>query len=143
MGNVAAGRLTSAAAGFGAVATVLGAAGGFEGNTLAANQSGVAPHDHPVFLKEVPHSHVLENVGYRQGSGTGINFYTVSGPDGYIGLLTNPASPQIRNASTNISIGSVAGTANDNKTAQTAAAAAAAAHANVQPTLLATFYLKL
>jgi hypothetical protein len=121
--GVDSGGLRLTAAFFGAVAA-LGAVGGAESTTLTGAQSGVAAHQHDVFLKETAHSH-----GYDPRLGGAAN-----GPGGAGGLTSSHI--QTDTALTGITIGSVNGVANDNKVAAAVAAAASAGHSNVQATIV-------
>lgn len=134
MGNAAAGRLTASY--FGASGIVLGAAGGLENNTLTGAQNG--PHQHDVFLKELPHGHP-GSTGDVQGN-TGSPIVSAAQPGRNDTAITHGQALTIAPNTTGITIGSVSGTANDNKTA---ASPAATPHNNVQPTMLCTIHLKL
>jgi hypothetical protein len=128
MGNVAAGRLTATY--FGASGIVLGAVGGGESKVLiAANH---AAHQHDVFLKENPHSHVTDKHN-------GVSPTVGTNPAGSNNLV-DTGNGSTNTALTGITVGSVAGVANDNKVASQGSATP---FAIVQPTILTTIYLKL
>lgn len=114
MGSTAAGRLTASY--FGAVATVLGAAGGAESHTLTTAQ--LAAHTHAV--TDPGHTHATTPSGAGVLGGAGPNTYGA-------GSL-QPSSLSINSAVTGISIQNTGG---------------GTAHNNTQPTMLATIYLKL
>lgn len=140
MGNSAAGRLTASY--WGGSGIVLGQSGGAESNTLLAAQCVMPQHQHNVYSRDTGHGHGFANIAYRQAGGSGINFYTVFGPDGYT-TLTVDAAPIVKNSNAAIVVSSVNGGAADNLTALNPASGPATPHANVQPTMLATIYLKL
>jgi microcystin-dependent protein len=113
MGNSAAGRLTSTY--FGTAATALGAAGGSESHTLTTAQ--LAAHSHGVTDPE--HSH----------SSSATNFVdTLNGGSAYAAGAEGRAVNNTQTAATGITIQNTGG---------------GGAHNNVQPSLLATVYLKL
>jgi microcystin-dependent protein len=125
MGASAANRLTSSY--FGA-ASALGAVGGDEKTALTS--AGQLPsHQHDVFLKDPGHKHSsgwgLNGLGYTSGG---------AGPPAVTG------GNDTGNATTGITIGSVSGTANDNKTAATGSGTA---FATASPGIIITVYLKL
>lgn len=128
MGGTAAGRMTSAVAGFDG--TLLGAAGGAQSVALSTTQLPV--HNHPVFLQDPGHTHPMNPAAPNVlGSGTS-NGYT-GGSFGDWGLA-------IENNTTGITVRDAAGgggTAN-----QTATAGTGAAHANVQPTMVLNHIIK-
>lgn len=131
MGNTNSGRLSASY--WGGSGIVLGQTGGTESNTLVAANSVMPQHQHDVFIRDPNHLHTapfsITATGYTSGG---------LGPPA-VGGTSNTSS-----VTTGVTIGSVSGVgANDNKTALSAAAAAATPHANVQPTMLATIYLKL
>ena len=127
MGSSVAGRLTAAF--FGVVGTTLGAVGGLESNLLGIPQ--IPAHQHDVFLREVAHTHTHNAAQNNNSSGTPGPFSTPS----VLG-----AAATINAVLTGITVGSVNGVANDNKVAATGGGLA---HANVQPTMLLTYYIKL
>jgi microcystin-dependent protein len=120
MGNAAAGRLTSSF--FGTNATVLGAAGGAESQTLDATQIPVHTH---IFAGDAlpPHGHTVNN--------------------GTSGLETNQSGSLTRlasNDSTAITVSSVsAGT----PTGTNSSIGGGLPHNIAQPTILVTYYIKL
>jgi hypothetical protein len=116
MGNTAAGRLTSAAAGFGTSATVLGAAGGGQSVTLTT----------PNFPPYTPTGTVATTTTITQNANVrnGFNF----GPGGTTGALDGVAT--ISAASTSTFTGIAQG-------------GTSTPHTLVQPTMLATVYIKL
>lgn len=130
MGSAAAGRLTATY--FGTSAIVLGAAGGDEKRTLGPTHWQMPQHQHDVFMKDLGHTHPYTGpLGSTRQDGT--QSFTV-----------NPAQAGTTGSNTTgITIGSVAGVANDNKTAQNAASAAAQPHATVSNMKLLTIYMKL
>jgi hypothetical protein len=118
MGNAPAGRLTAAY--FGAAATVLGAVGGGENITMAS--ANLIAHAHANSLNDPGHNHT-SNQFFSQGSPSGVggggNFgINVSGA-----VSTNVTGVTINNAS--------------------AGSASPTPMRTVQPTMLATIYLKL
>jgi microcystin-dependent protein len=121
MGNSAAGRLTATY--FGTAATVLGAAGGAESQTLTSAQ--IPAHTHTVTVTDPGHVHT-SNAGNSTGGGA-----SYSGASG----------------STIINFGPFSGIVNSGTTGVTAAANAnvggGGAHPIASPMLLATVYLKL
>lgn len=131
MGNSLAGRLTSSANGFGVAADTLGAAGGAESNTLDVTR--IPSHQHDVFLKENPHTHTTTPASSSVLSSAGGSFTWAGGGFGTAVL-------SLVSALTGITIGSVSGTANDNKVAATGGGLP---HANMPPTMLATFHIHL
>lgn len=100
MGGVASGRL---AAGF-LNGTVVGNTGGFDGITL--DNTTIPNHQHDVFLRDQGHTHGYTRNQAFGASGSGV------GIDGASNLAATTAL-----AFTGITIGSVNGVANDNKTA--------------------------
>lgn len=130
-----AGRLTNALRGFGgagAVAPALGARSGSESNIL--DTVGLPAHDHAVFLKEVAHGHTLTN-------GAAVLNYGVGGTGAVGGTGVGQVTITVNTNTTGITVGSVNGVANDNKTA--ANTGGGGAHANVQPTLVMNAQVKL
>lgn len=130
MGSAAAGRLTATY--FGTSAIVLGAAGGDEKRTLGPTHWQMPQHQHDVFLKDPGHHHPtnpIAGTGYTSGG---------LGPPAIGGSSANTGD-----AFTGITVGSVVGVANDNKTAQNPASAAAQPHATVSNMKLLTIYMKL
>jgi hypothetical protein len=86
-------------------------------------------HSHNVFLKDPTHFH-------GNGAASNLNGFVGANPSNlWFGTATNTAA-----ASTGITIGSIAGTANDNKTANTGAGGAFEV---TNPMMLITVYLKL
>lgn len=116
MGNSPAGRLSATY--FGATATVLGAAGGSESNNV------ILTHSHNNTLNDPGHFHSVA-VG-SSGGGTAQVTQGVNSPGANVGTGAGP----IITAATGITINNVN-------------AGSASAHNIVQPTMLATIYLKL
>jgi microcystin-dependent protein len=114
MGNTAAGRLTATY--FGAVATALGAAGGLENNTLTVAQ--LAVHKHTNALADLGHFHNYENWGGGVHGGSGSSG---GGDGGSVSTDTKTTGITITNAN----------------------AGSGSPHNNVQPTMLATIYIKM
>jgi len=127
MGNAASGRLSATY--FGTSPIVLGAAGGQESRTLTAAQCQIGAHDHNVFLKDPGHVH------------PGVPTFP-GGSTFALGSGVSTSTTSTGSAFTGITIGSVNGVANDNKTASYSGPAAAA-HAAIGPRKLVTFYMKL
>jgi microcystin-dependent protein len=125
MGNADAGRLTPTY--FGATATTLGATGGAESLTLTTSQ--IPSHQHNIYLRDLGHVH-----GGALNTGAAYN-----SPGGATSVAGN-ATTNTSSSTTGITIGSVSGVANDNLTA---AIGGGSAHRTVQPTILASTYLKL
>lgn len=120
MGNTAAARLSSSY--FGTDATVLGASGGAESVTLTASQI-------PSITSTVSTSGTL----------TGVTTELVDKTIGVISLQTGPTpinQVESRGTANLTASGSMTGTATSNNTS-------GAAHKNVQPTMLATIFIKL
>lgn len=96
-------------------------------NLHALTSSENGPHDHSVFLKDNTHTHgtsgTLANAAAVSGNNNG-------GGGGTFGVILGGMS--ITSSSANITIGSVNGVANDNKTAQSGSGAA---HNNVERSL--------
>jgi microcystin-dependent protein len=127
MGNTAAGRLTATYLGTGA--TTLGAAGGAQSVTLVTGN--LPAHQHSAFVKinDPTHFHLFPQTFGGTGTGTTPAAAAFSG--------NTPTAP----ASTGITanVGSAGGLADN----QTAATGSGTAFSQVQPTMLATVYLKL
>lgn len=119
MKEAAATRLTSTY--FGGNSTNLGAVGGLESNNV------ILTHQHDVFIKDPGHTHPNTKFG-----GAGFQAGTSGGGQ-------NNANPS-DSATTGITIGSVNGTANDNKTAN---AGSASAHNVTQPTIICNYILRI
>lgn len=106
-------------------ATTPGSTLGENFHALTASENG--QHDHNVFLKDNPHTHgtsgTLANAAVVSGNNNG-------GGGGTFGVILGGMS--ITSSSANITIGSVNGVANDNKTAQSGSGAA---HNNVERSL--------
>jgi len=134
-----AGRLTS---GWFGVNPVLGARSGLEYHALTAVQSGIPAHAHSVFVRDNGHGHNMANMLYRQAGGTGINFYTLFGGDGYAQLVGDAAPLVISNTAA-IVVSAVSGGGATNATANNTAVNAASAHQNCQPTLVMNAQIKL
>jgi microcystin-dependent protein len=117
MGNSAAGRLTSSY--FGATATILGAVGGSESHTLTTSEMPV--HSHGV--TDPGHTHTITNatVGVSPNIAYSMLIVGSNATGGAFGQTTVSAT-------TGISINN---------------AGSGGAHATVQPTMLATIYVKL
>lgn len=123
MGNSAAGRLTNSY--FGATATTLGASGGGESFalTLAQLPSGITSANTAAIALSVTSS--VSNIDLGSG-----NFTAPANPGSVQGVNgTGPVT-----STGNIAIGSAAVTSNNTS---------GSAHRTVQPTMLATFYMKL
>lgn len=119
MGGSAASRLTASY--FGTSAATLGAVGGLESNTLSISQ--IPSHDHAVYLKDPGHDH--DFIASRSNTtAQGVVSITVG---------TAVSTGQTTTEFTGITIGSVNGVANDNKTAS---AGSNTAHNNMQPTII-------
>ena len=122
MGAGAKGRLTSSY--FGTDATVLGATGGAESHTLTTTQ--IPSHSHANSLNNPGHSHGYTRPNY---------VLTQAGGSGSIWTLSIDPSPPVSNTNTN--------TGGTNITITNANTGGGGAHKNVQPTKLATIYIKL
>jgi microcystin-dependent protein len=122
-GATAPGLLTSIAAGVKDVLLTL-----FGADTVALTAANHAAHDHAVFLKDNKHKHV-QTAPFYGGSGPGL----AAGTGG-----ANSADVSLEFS--NITIGSVSGTANDNKTA---AQGSGTPHANVQPSKAVNWIIRL
>jgi microcystin-dependent protein len=129
MGSSAAGRLTATY--WGGSGIVLGQTGGSESNTLVA--ANHAAHQHDVYVKETAHSHTVGNGTNILSNNVAGNLWPGGTGGGTVNLSTNTATASV-------TVGSVNGTANDNKVASQGSGTP---HANMQPTMLATIYLKL
>lgn len=129
MGFTPAGRLTSTY--FGANPIVLGARGGLESNTLDANK--IASHYHPAGIYDPGHAHSasIGTVGIPGGAGIGY------GGSPFVAMTTGSPSINISGAGTNIRVNS------PNGLDTTYSAGGGQPHANVQPSLVLTPYLKL
>ncbi|MGX1163737.1 hypothetical protein AB7M16_000003 [Bradyrhizobium sp. USDA 372] len=139
MGNTDAGRLTATY--FGTNPGVLGALGGQESRVLTSAQCAMPSHQHSVYVRDRGHTHVINNVAYRQAGSAGINFYTTGGPDGYTPLNTN--GPNLTTNVADVVISSVSGGTPDNLTAAQGLATASVATAALGPRKLVTLYIKL
>jgi len=128
MGNTAAGRLTAAY--FGADATVLGARGGLESNTLTAAQ--LASHAHPAYARDKGHAHPFPNsaAGLFSGANWG------GAPPATQGLLSGT-----NNGFADIEIRSAPGTGGNANV--TDVAGGGQPHNNVQPTIVLNAQVKL
>jgi microcystin-dependent protein len=116
--------------------TTLGAAGGGQNQTISVAQ--IPAHQHNVYLKDPGHAHAAHVPAANNLAGAP-NF---SGPTG-ANLMAAGAATSIGNtdsATTGMTIGSVNGVANDNLTASVGGGNPVT---TVQPTLLATLYIKL
>jgi hypothetical protein len=118
MGNSAAGRLTATY--FGTAATVLGAAGGAESHTLTAAESAALTYTSTV--TDPGHAH---NIQFQANSAD------APGSFANIGTINTGAGSTSTEAGTT------------GVTVATTSNAGGGAHKNVQPTMLATVYLKL
>lgn len=129
MGGTAAGRITTAAAGFDG--TTLGAAGGAPNVALSSAQ--IPPHNHPVFLNDPGHTHATSTAGLKLlGPGSSNGFTS-----GSLGEYTLA----LANAATDITVGDTAGgVGTANQTAQNVGGGNA--HANMQPTLIMHYIIK-
>lgn len=126
MGNSAAGRLTSTY--FGTAATALGAAGGLESHTLITAE--LAAHAHS--LTDAGHTHNLA------GSGTNNIQAFAFNVTGSVGAGSGSISTRVLDTATS---GVTAASATTGITMSNAGSGSA--HKNVQPTMLATLYMKL
>lgn len=128
MGNSAAGRLTSSY--FGATATVLGATGGAESLALVAAQI-------PSLTSTGNNSITV----YANGSSSNYVPYTINNIIGTsFGGGANTAIPTNQNGSAWAGINAFSGS---NSISVTSSGTSGNAHRTVQPTILATYYLKL
>jgi microcystin-dependent protein len=126
-GGVSPGKLNSIA-----TRATLGAIFGADTHTLSVTD--IPSHDHDVFLKDNQHDHqTLAGGGLFGGQANGA---------GVLNGLSAASTPAARTsmASSNITIGSVNGTANDNKTA---IKGGGAAHNNVQPSFALNFIIRI
>ncbi len=114
-------RLTSSY--FGADSKIFNVAGGAESQTLTSAQ--MPSHQHDVFLKDPGHTHGVSNNPFYTNNVGG----NLAG-----GVGAGVANVAISAAATGITIGSVSGTANDNKTAATGSGTA---HPIASPMLIA------
>ena len=127
MKEAAATRLTATY--FGGNSTNMGAVGGNESHTLDATQ--IPAHQHDVFLKDPQHQHTAF-AGSIGGSAIG--------SPGLSAINTSVGSTITALASAGITIGSVNGTANDNKTAATGNGQP---HKIVQPTIICNYIIRI
>lgn len=130
MGNSAAGRLTATY--FGTAATVLGASGGSE--SLALTLAQIPSHFHAVYLNDPGHTHQVAAAYGSYTGGTSNGIISAGAGAGFTSgtTISNTTSITVRDTSGGM------GTAN-----QTATAGSGTAHKLVQPTMLATVYIKL
>jgi hypothetical protein len=114
--------------------TTLGSTGGAYSKTIAT--ANIPPHQHQVFLKENPHSHTLPGTWVPSGAGG------QGGAGAGVGVgITNPPTSSVL---TGITVGSVSGTANDNKTdSGSTLGLNGAAMDWSNPFMLITVYIKL
>ena len=123
MKEAAATRLTATC--FGGNSANIGAVGGSESHSLV--EAEIPSHQHDVFLKDPGHGHLYTAPLGGQSSG--------ANPPGNIGTPNTTAT-----STTGITIGSVNGVANDNKTA---AKGGSGAHNNVQPTIICNYIIRI
>jgi microcystin-dependent protein len=135
MGNFAAGSLTATY--FGTAATVLGARGGVQSNTLTVAQ--LASHPHSAAIYDVGHGHNFVQDGIPTGGISYVSSAVVTpGNATTSGNAALPAhSALIQGAGTGVRVWD--GVTLD----QTWAAGSNQPHANVQPTMVVTIYIKL
>jgi len=112
-------------------ATAAGSILGENLHTLVTSE--IAAHQHAVFLKDGQHSHGI-------GAGAGVINYTGASAGGGGTLAGTTASTTTANASSNITIGSVNGVANDN---QTAGAGGGNSHNNVSRIALGYWFMHI
>lgn len=106
--------------------------GVFGAETVTLATANLPAHDHNVYLKDNGHTHNLPNSsagGGYGGEGSGTPLYFAPGSS-----ITTSSS------NTGLTIGSVSGTANDNKTAT---AGSGTAHANVQPSRAVNYIIRI
>ncbi|MEH2525871.1 MULTISPECIES: hypothetical protein [unclassified Bradyrhizobium] len=127
MGNAASGRLTSTY--FGVAPTVLGARGGLENNVLTTDK--MPAHYHSAGIYDPTHNHSVNNHSYwTTASGSGVGGGGAFGVAGTTSISINAAATGVRvNSSNGLDT--------------TYSTGGGGAHANVQPTKLATIYIKL
>ncbi|WP_213284893.1 tail fiber protein [Bradyrhizobium sp. sGM-13] len=123
MKEAAASRLTATY--FGGNSTQMGAVGGSESHPLVEGE--IPSHQHDVFLRDPGHTHPYSAPLGGQSSG--------ANPPGTIASTSSTGS-----STTGITIGSVNGVANDNKTA---AKGGGGAHKNVQPTIICNYIIRI
>jgi microcystin-dependent protein len=125
MGNAAAGRLTASY--WGGSGIVLGQSGGLESNLLDVTK--IPAHQHDAFVFDPGHFHTIQQNSLGVGTGTSPNyFYSFQAP--------TPTDTK----TTGVRVRSTAGGAADDKTGLIGGGLP---HANVQPTMLTTIYLKM
>lgn len=136
MGSTPASRLSGTY--FGALATVLGAAGGLESHQITIPE--LANHGHNVNDPTHTHTALVGDPSHTHAGTTGVG----TGARGDIqigGILLTPIGQggSVTAAVTGITVSNVAAATG----VTVAAAGGGAAHNNVQPTMLATIYVKL
>ncbi|MES2192903.1 MAG: tail fiber protein [Pseudomonadota bacterium] len=112
---------------FGANSANLGATGGSESHQVTTSQ--MPSHQHDVFLKDPGHLHAFNAM-----NGSGGVFIQSGGGYTYLGAGNTDTKM------TGITVGSVNGTANDNKVAATGGGSP---HNNVQPTIVCNYIIRV
>jgi microcystin-dependent protein len=131
MGNTAAGRLT--AAGFGAAGTTLGLAGGAETLTLTLSQL-------PTGITSANASQSINVNSTSNGGGQFVLHSAWQGMDTFPGGTGSKFAPYTVSSSSFVTAGNLTGT---NAISVTSNNTSGLAHRTLQPTMLATFYIKL
>lgn len=143
MGGSAASRLTSGVSGINA--TTLGAAGGVEGVTLTAAQSGTPAHSHANTLSDPSHAHGVYDPSHNHQQRSSNMSISNGGNDGlgYNHFGGNYASNLYTNYSgTGIGIyGNYTGISITN--VNNTAANASSAHTNTQPTIVLNYIIRI
>lgn len=140
MGGSAASRLTSGVSGINA--TTLGAAGGVEGVTLTAAQSGTPAHSHANTLSDPSHAHGVYDPSHAHGMSTKSNAGGFANEAPARALYGGDSSFTIWNANTGIGIyGNYTGISITN--ANNTAANAGSAHTNTQPTIVLNYIIRI
>lgn len=140
MGGSAASRLTSGVSGINA--TTLGAAGGVEGVTLTAAQSGTPAHSHANTLSDPSHAHGVYDPSHAHGMSTKSNAGGFGTEFPARALYGGDSSFTIWNANTGIGIyGNYTGISITN--VNNTAANASSAHTNTQPTIVLNYIIRI